>query len=66
MPLLTVSIFELLGSVVHAQHPGGKKILLKNCGKDATEAFWTYHGEKVLEKTGKDFEIGEFKDSAKL
>ncbi|KAI3478692.1 hypothetical protein L1887_59329 [Cichorium endivia] len=40
-------------------HPGGKKILLKNCGKDATEAFWTYHGEKVLEKVGKDLEIGE-------
>ncbi|SNX83136.1 probable cytochrome b5 [Melanopsichium pennsylvanicum] len=47
-------------------HPGGKKILLKNCGKDASESFWTYHGEKVLEKVGKDLQIGEFKDSAKL
>ncbi|PWZ00508.1 putative cytochrome b5 [Testicularia cyperi] len=47
-------------------HPGGKKILLKNCGKDATEAFHTYHSEKVLEKVAKEYEIGEFKDSAKL
>ncbi|EPQ31164.1 uncharacterized protein PFL1_01352 [Pseudozyma flocculosa PF-1] len=47
-------------------HPGGKKILLKNCGKDASEAFWTYHSEKILEKVAKDMEIGEFKDSAKL
>lgn len=48
------------------QHPGGKKILLKNCGKDATEAFWTYHSEKILEKVAKEYEIGTYKDSAKL
>ena len=54
-------------SWIHStQHPGGKKILLKNCGKDATEAFETYHGEHVLDKHGKELEIGQFKDSAKL
>ncbi|EST07701.1 Cytochrome b5-like heme/steroid binding domain protein [Kalmanozyma brasiliensis GHG001] len=47
-------------------HPGGKKILLKNCGKDSTEAFWTYHSEKILEKVAAEYHIGEFKDSAKL
>ncbi|KAN0061849.1 hypothetical protein ACQY0O_005842 [Thecaphora frezii] len=48
------------------EHPGGKKILLKNCGKDASESFWTYHSEKVLEKVAKPLLVGEFKDSAKL
>lgn len=42
-----------------SQHPGGKKILLKNCGKDASEAFWTYHSEKVLQKTAAEYKIGE-------
>lgn len=48
---LSLSLFE--------QHPGGKKILLKNCGKDASEAFWTYHSEKVLKKTAAEYKIGE-------
>lgn len=41
------------------QHPGGKKILLKNCGKDASDAFWSYHSEKVMEKHGKPLKIGQ-------
>lgn len=40
--------------------------MLKNCGKDATEAFWTYHSEKILEKVAQEYHIGELKDSAKL
>ncbi|PWN35291.1 putative cytochrome b5 [Meira miltonrushii] len=47
-------------------HPGGKKILLKNCGKDASEAFWTYHSEKVLQKTAAEYKIGEVKPGSKL
>ena len=41
------------------QHPGGKKILLKNCGKDASDAFWSYHSEKVMEKPAKPLLIGQ-------
>jgi len=41
------------------QHPGGKKILLRNCGKDASEAFWSYHSEKIMEKQAKKYKIGE-------
>ena len=27
-------------AAAHTEHPGGKKILLKACGKDSSEAFW--------------------------
>ena len=64
--LTSFRLHHRIVSSAYEQHPGGKKILLKNCGKDATEAFWTYHGEKVLEKVGKEYEIGEYKASAKL
>ncbi|PWN47427.1 putative cytochrome b5 [Violaceomyces palustris] len=47
-------------------HPGGKKILLRNCGKDASEAFWSYHSEKVLTQHGKPLEIGQLQPGSKL
>lgn len=47
-------------------HPGGAKILLRACGKDATESFQTYHNDKVLEKHGKKLQIGTVKPGAKL
>ncbi|GAA5969725.1 hypothetical protein JCM11641_008019 [Rhodosporidiobolus odoratus] len=39
-------------------HPGGRKVLLNQCGKDATEKFWQFHSKKVLEKTAKPYLIG--------
>ncbi|GAA6014218.1 hypothetical protein JCM10207_006136 [Rhodosporidiobolus poonsookiae] len=47
-------------------HPGGKKVLLNQCGKDATEKFWQFHSKKVLEKTAKPFLIGTVAEAAKL
>lgn len=47
-------------------HPGGSKILLKNCGKDSTDAFWNYHSEKVLKNVAEEYKIGELKPGAKL
>lgn len=33
--------------------------MLKNCGKDASEAFWNYHSEKVLKNVAAEYKIGE-------
>ncbi|BGP14714.1 hypothetical protein JCM10213_002757 [Rhodosporidiobolus nylandii] len=48
------------------EHPGGRKVLLNQCGKDATEKFWQFHSKKVLEKAAKPFLIGRVAESAKL
>ncbi|BGO93925.1 hypothetical protein NBRC10512v2_006243 [Rhodotorula toruloides] len=45
-------------------HPGGKKILINQGGKDATEKFWSFHSKSVLEKTAKPFLIGRVGDEA--
>eukprot|EP01104_Vermistella_antarctica_P002493 TRINITY_DN12731_c0_g1_i1.p1 TRINITY_DN12731_c0_g1~~TRINITY_DN12731_c0_g1_i1.p1 ORF type:complete len:523 (-),score=99.77 TRINITY_DN12731_c0_g1_i1:19-1587(-) len=39
-------------------HPGGKSWLIKNAGKDVSEAFKAYHGADVLRKYKKRFCIG--------
>ena len=41
-------------------HPGGKKILLKNAGIDASKQFDAFHARSVLDKFGPEFYIGEF------
>uniref|UniRef100_A0A0S1MJB2 Cytochrome b5 heme-binding domain-containing protein n=1 Tax=Phakopsora pachyrhizi TaxID=170000 RepID=A0A0S1MJB2_PHAPC len=48
------------------EHPGGKKILLKNCGKDSTELFNQYHNEKILKEVGSPMIIGQVSIEAKL
>ncbi|KND04446.1 uncharacterized protein SPPG_00175 [Spizellomyces punctatus DAOM BR117] len=47
-------------------HPGGKKVLLKNCGKDASKQFEQFHSGNVLEKYGPKLLIGEVSPSSKL
>ncbi|KAI5818054.1 acyl-CoA dehydrogenase/oxidase [Pyronema omphalodes] len=39
-------------------HPGGKKILQRVGGKDASKQFWKYHNESILNKYKKDLLIG--------
>ncbi|KAI9610889.1 hypothetical protein H4Q26_008733 [Puccinia striiformis f. sp. tritici PST-130] len=48
------------------EHPGGKKILLKNCGKDSTELFHQYHTKKILKNVAGPMMIGQVTSEAKL
>ncbi|KAJ3084317.1 hypothetical protein HDU79_004461 [Rhizoclosmatium sp. JEL0117] len=48
-------------------HPGGKKIILKVAGKDASKQFHQYHNAaQVLRKFGPKLEKGDVKKDAKL
>lgn len=39
-------------------HAGGKKVLLAQAGKDASEKFWQFHSKLVLQETAKPYCIG--------
>lgn len=41
------------------EHPGGKKILVKASGKDATKQFDQFHKRDVLAKIGSKYQIGK-------
>ncbi|KAK4990141.1 hypothetical protein LTR50_002771 [Elasticomyces elasticus] len=40
------------------EHPGGKKILQRVAGKDASKQFWKYHNESILKKYKKQLQVG--------
>ncbi|KAF2452345.1 acyl-CoA dehydrogenase/oxidase [Lineolata rhizophorae] len=40
------------------EHPGGKKILQRVAGKDATQQFWKYHNEAILKKFKAKLQVG--------
>ncbi|KAL4763719.1 putative acyl-CoA dehydrogenase [Aspergillus foveolatus] len=46
------------------EHPGGKKILTRVAGKDASKQFWKYHNEGILKKYKSQLQIGSL-DSKK-
>ncbi|RDA84972.1 hypothetical protein CP532_3891 [Ophiocordyceps camponoti-leonardi (nom. inval.)] len=39
-------------------HPGGKKILQRVAGKDASKQFWKYHNEGILKKYQAGLQVG--------
>ncbi|KXS22201.1 hypothetical protein M427DRAFT_106591 [Gonapodya prolifera JEL478] len=41
------------------EHPGGKKILLKEAGKDATAKFKQFHADSVLTQYGPKLQVGK-------
>ena len=45
-------------------HAGGKKVLLAQAGKDATEKFWQFHSKLVLQETAKPYCIGRIGEAA--
>ncbi|KAK8043840.1 acyl-CoA dehydrogenase [Apiospora phragmitis] len=46
------------------EHPGGKKILTRVAGKDASKQFWKYHNESILKKYKGSLQVGSL-DSKK-
>ncbi|RVX74007.1 hypothetical protein B0A52_02897 [Exophiala mesophila] len=46
------------------EHPGGKKILQRVAGKDASKQFWKYHNEGILKKFKSKLHVGSL-DSKK-
>ncbi|KAK2628785.1 hypothetical protein QTJ16_001888 [Diplocarpon rosae] len=40
------------------EHPGGKKILTRVAGKDASKQFWKYHNEGILKKYKGKLQVG--------
>ena len=46
-------------------HPGGKKILQRVAGKDASKQFWKYHSEGVLKKYKPKLQIGSLDSKPK-
>jgi len=40
------------------EHPGGKKILQRVAGKDASKQFWKYHNESILKKYQPKLQVG--------
>ncbi|RDL32637.1 Acyl-CoA dehydrogenase [Venustampulla echinocandica] len=40
------------------EHPGGKKILTRVAGKDASKQFWKYHNDGILKKYKAKLQVG--------
>jgi alkylation response protein AidB-like acyl-CoA dehydrogenase len=46
-------------------HPGGKKILQRVAGKDASKQFWKYHNAGILKKYKSQLQVGSLDSKAK-
>ncbi|KAJ9656873.1 hypothetical protein H2201_008395 [Coniosporium apollinis] len=46
------------------EHPGGKKILQRVGGKDASKQFWKYHNESILKKYREQLQVGSLDTKA--
>jgi cytochrome b involved in lipid metabolism len=41
-----------------SEHPGGKKVLVKVAGKDASKQFKTFHNDAIMQRVGLPMQIG--------
>ncbi|PRP78703.1 hypothetical protein PROFUN_13442 [Planoprotostelium fungivorum] len=48
------------------EHPGGKKVVITQSGKDATEKFHSLHGPEVLKEYGPKLHVGNVEPKSKL
>ncbi|KAF3923522.1 hypothetical protein ABW21_db0209467 [Orbilia brochopaga] len=62
--IIDTNVYDITNFV--DEHPGGKKILARVAGKDATKQFWKYHNEGVLKKYAPKLQIGILKEEAKM
>lgn len=65
-PARTPSHRTLTPSRTRTGRAGGRKVLLAQAGKDATEKFWQFHSKRVLDETAKPFLIGRIATGADL
>lgn len=49
-------VFDLTNFI--NEHPGGKKVLLKKAGKDASKEFKTFHNDAIMQRVGLPMQIG--------
>lgn len=45
------------------EHPGGKKVLVKVAGKDASKQFKNFHNDAIMQRVGLPMQIGVIGDA---
>ncbi|KAI8341233.1 acyl-CoA dehydrogenase/oxidase [Chlamydoabsidia padenii] len=48
-----------------SDHPGGKKVLVKMAGKDASKQFKNFHNDAIMQRVGLPMQIGVIGDATK-
>lgn len=54
--IINGKVFDLTNFI--NDHPGGKKILMKKAGKDASKEFKTFHNDAIMKRVGLPMQIG--------
>jgi cytochrome b involved in lipid metabolism len=60
--IIDKQVYDLTGFL--NEHPGGRKVLLKVGGKDASAQFHSFHNESVLKEYGEKLRVGKVVDGS--